>query len=362
MLKCDNGDNTAGGGEDDNENRHQTTEINSTANCCDDAQVEEIKEPNRTLYILMARDVLVSAVYLQHQGNTTYISFVDSTGFYRGHTRLFLKEIIRRIGGLIVVFSHPMDAPIFGRSERNSLKSQKTPFKLFKFWKGILQERCRSCCNSTANDEASAAVAADSTTRGRSGCTIKNGGNSVFRSKYDGKCFLMGWSAFESARDFPYKEISGIERFEDDPKSKMAENFASKTGNFKKTKEFFTGLLFRKDFATGGLLFSYCPANNEGKIRLGAPDEVGDGCNAADGRNTVDNSKDNCPTLLDGCREDAVKKRFKRARKAKISEIISLLRSLDFSTKENAQESTRDFLKRTNFEFSSFYSWSYQAQ
>lgn len=157
----------------------------------------------------------------------------DSTGAKRGYTKEFLVAILEALKGFVVCFSQPSKELIFGKSGYNYMKNILNPADLFAFWKHCFENRCDRCFN--LYDKAAY--------RKRS-------------YKIHDFCYFSTWSNFESERTFPYKDMSEIVDFEDDPKTKMKSTFQN-------ISDLFNGLLVRKDFRTGGLLFSNCACDSK---------------------------------------------------------------------------------------------------
>lgn len=175
------------------------------------------QESSKTLYILFYDDILAAAVYTETRNKTTYISCVDSTGYGRGYTKLFISGIFKTLKNLIFCFTQPKNEPIFNKSSKNTLKRILSSKKLFKFWTDIFKGRCDSHF-------------ADG--------TAKN-------------CQFMTWSNFDIRRSYPFHNLNEIELFDDEPTSKMI-------SKIKNLKLLFEGLLVRSDFTKGGLIYSIC--------------------------------------------------------------------------------------------------------
>lgn len=175
--------------------------------------IAEISGPSKSLYLLTSKSVLVSGIFISQKRNienssskfdmVSYISYADSTGFFRGSTGSFFREILCRISGLVVCFSCPSKELIFSRSSLNPSKQILSPRELFKFWNTIL-----SC-----------------------------------RSK------TQVWSNYEENNSHPYQTITEIPSFPDDPKTKLKKYFEN-------VDDLFAGLLARSDFVNGSLIFS----------------------------------------------------------------------------------------------------------
>ncbi|KAI5149309.1 hypothetical protein ENBRE01_0826 [Enteropsectra breve] len=243
-----------------------------TESCC-------VEDDEYRLFLLKTGDVFTTAVLLQQGNHTTYISLIDSTGYARGTTYKYIQQIIKKMGGLIVCFSHPMPQPIFGESARNPQKRQLDSLCLFKYWSLIFEMRC-SHRNEKCLDEPYA---------------------SMFKNEFQ-TCFTSTWSNFSRNRKYPYSKLSKIEKFNDDPKSKMIHNF-------KNCRNMFEGLLMRSDFSNGGLLYSFC--------------------NHADTDSSTDNS------IL----------------RRSVPKILEYLRSSDYSTSEHASASTQSLIAQFELKF-----------
>lgn len=175
-----------------------------------------IETESESLYILWVDDILSTAIYFQKSGRTTYLSMVDSTGYNRGYSKLFIIYVLRMIKGFIMCFSYPKNEFIFGRSCKNRLKRILEPKELFELWEFCFKNRCiKNKCNSHST-----------------------------------------WSNFSKNRKFPFTNFDQIDHFEDSPITRMK-------GNFKSLEDLFEGLLVRKDFMNGGLIFSDCNCQSD---------------------------------------------------------------------------------------------------
>lgn len=220
-----------------------------------------VADLTETLYILWVDNLMAGSILISKNKDTKYIKLSDSTGFNRGYTLNFIKAVIQVTPGFIVCFSYPKDELIFGKSIKNSLKKKLSPRDLFNFWKECLKSRCNNVkCMTFSNNK------------------NKN-------------CYFSTWSNFESTKSYPYKKISEIRKFKDDPMSKMKDKFEN-------VSDLFNGLLVRNDFINGGLLFSMCNCSN---IKV----------------------------LIN--------------KKYKVNEILKFLRESDFSNDENARISCKNF-------------------
>ncbi len=179
----------------------------------------------KRMYLLFEDNIIVAAVVTSHNSSVSYFSYVDSTGIGRGLTHHFISAIISSLSGLIVAFSYPDKEPIFGNSSLNPNKRLLSPTELFKYWYNIFSGRCSHTEDS------------------------------------QGLCWVKTWSNFTSKRSFPYKKVSDIPYFEDDPKSRFLEKSSGRVRQSLSVQEFSEGLLLRYDFVKGGLVFSYCACN-----------------------------------------------------------------------------------------------------
>lgn len=172
------------------------------------------EDNKRAFYMLISNHVISSAILILKNSNINYLAMLDSTGYYRGKTKLLAMKVVKDCKGLIVCFSHPKEELIF---KANSKKSIMKASNLFRFWKEIFSSRCQSC--------------------------------------KDKNCYMKTWSNFEPQDGYPYKDIREIPYFKDDPKSRLLDNLDKSP---MKINDFFNGLLIRSDFVKGGLIFSYC--------------------------------------------------------------------------------------------------------
>lgn len=332
---------------------------------------------NKTsVYMLFNDGIISAAMILQHGIKTTYVSYVDSTGFGRGFTTPFIISVLKQIKGLVVCFSYPKEEPIFGHSCENSQKKILDPAGLFKFWSDIFEKRCyEECKNGNLHGKDIRSNTIKYTTEDIIKNTIKNTtedtkediirrgeagniNNCILPTVYDNKntkmfcmnenhenvdifpkkrdftkhskslCYLKTWSNFKKNRSFPYKNLDEIEAFDDDPKSKLLKKF-TKIGH-KSLTDFFEGLLVKSDFRRGGLFFSYCsnclitvsPFNH--LQSLSVTDHVS--------KNMVNELELN-----------------------KAVAILNTLRSFDFSTEALARESTDKFIEEFDIKLEYFY-------
>ncbi|KAL6122061.1 hypothetical protein NUSPORA_00948 [Nucleospora cyclopteri] len=230
-----------------------------------------LKDDRYECFLLCIEDILSTIVIVQEQGTVSYISYLDSTGFYR-FTTFFLIEIIKHLQEIVVVFSFSQDEPIFGESSKNIEKKVLNNFELYNYWNFVLKEtKC-------------------------------------------GK--IVRWSNYKKDLEIPYKKITDIPFFDDDPKSKMCRDFNN-------VNDFFNGLLYRNDFDKGGLLYLIKNSN----------------CYKNDCKLKND----------DGVGEEKV------SNKSSISEIICYLRNCDFSTKNTALISTKKFIESFDIKLINFH-------
>lgn len=187
------------------------------------AAVHVARDADCAIYILFCDGIISTVVITQERGGTTYISYVDSSGYSRGFSTDFIVAVVRSVSGLVVCFSYPKEEPVLAGSARNPGKNVMGPQQLFSYWCRVFDRRC---------------------------C---------------GGCYRSTWSNFRPGRSHPYGNLDEIEMFDDDPKSKMISNF--RKAGVHSIRDVFEGLLARADFLKGGLLFSRCDCG-----RTGAPD------------------------------------------------------------------------------------------
>lgn len=275
--------------------------MNNTTVNSEDKMVYTVQDNNtETLFILWVNGILSTAIYIQKTERTQFISMVDSTGYNRGHSIDFIIHVLRSFNGFIVCFSYPKEEFIFGKSSLNPQKRILEYRELFELWKFCVEQRCdketgvvdeQNCycprkvtklneieCMShekILNSEHSTTYSNDhkdipntndhnlksnkhsslvlnkkefKKNRNQNVNNLLKGENVLFSN-----CFCSTWSNFLETRSFPYENFEQIDFFSDDPMTKL-----KMKGNFKNLKDLFEGLLVRKDFLKGGLLFSNC--------------------------------------------------------------------------------------------------------
>lgn len=200
--------------------------------CREEVAVGGVDGDGEMMLLLWIGDVLSAAVVVRVTPKLSCITMADSTGFKRGHSKEFVMSVVRSLPGFIMCFSQPMDELIFGRSSENGLKSILEPAALFRFWKSCFAQRCSEC--------------ADLSKRCASKPSLKS-----LDELNSTRCYFSTWSNFDSARSFPYKHLGDIVKLKDDPKTKMMRKF-------RRVEDLFDGLLHRKDFIRGGVLYSNC--------------------------------------------------------------------------------------------------------
>lgn len=191
--------------------------------CRESVTVSVAAADSEVLCVLEVGGVLTTGVALRRNRDAWYVSMADSTGHKRGYNREFITAVLAALDGLVVCFSQPKAELIFGGSSRNTEKRVLSPRALFRLWESCFQHRCVRCTHHSADPPA----------------VLPQG------------CHYCTWSNFDSHRGCPYGSIREIAIFEDDPKSRMRRKF-------RRVTDLFAGLLHRRDFATGGLLFSRC--------------------------------------------------------------------------------------------------------
>ncbi|KAM0681313.1 hypothetical protein GINT2_000512 [Glugoides intestinalis] len=197
-------------------------------------------DEKEALFILYTDTGITCAILFYRKSNVNYIAMTDSTGAKKGYSKQFIVAVLEALGGFIVCFSQPSSELIFGKSMYNDMKHLLNPAQLFIFWKDCFANRCAKCVNLVEMPH-------------------KKGSYTIHDH-----CYFSTWSNFETERRFPYNKLSELVDFEDDPKTKMKSSFHN-------ISDLFNGLLVRKDFRTGGLLFSNCVCNGKEPFREDFP-------------------------------------------------------------------------------------------
>lgn len=212
-------------------------------------------DADHVAYVLICNKIISTVVLTQRRNNTTYISYVDSSGYNRGFSTSFITAVLRSIPGLVVCFSYPKKEPILGSSSKNPGKNMMSPSRLFSYWRGIFDERCTTCPQNNMSGGADSTISSDSNAAKK----VRPAKSAGLASTDGDVCYTCTWSNFTSLKSHPYRDLDEIEMFDDDPKSKMVSTF--RKVNSGSINDVFEGLLVRTDFLRGGLLFSRCFAN-----------------------------------------------------------------------------------------------------